>query len=205
MVLTRERWLEVLATCGVRAMTALKWCPHFAKHVQPARFNLGLQEMDDFLAQILHESGNLEHLVENLNYRPETLMRVWPTRFPGMAKAMQYAYDDEKLATEVYGGRLGNNWEGDGFKYRGRGLIQVTGKANYALLESLTKQPLVDFPVMLEDPETALECSLLWWENKVPDSAIDTIERSTRVVNGGLNGLEDRRKKYAKTQAALNP
>lgn len=195
-MIAAARWLEVLTYCGVRALTAATWAPLFERYVQPDRFDLGFQEIDDFVGQVLFETAQLEHLEENLNYRPERLCQVWPERFRGLADAMPYAYNPEALAEKVYGRRpdLGNDAPGDGFKYIGRGIPMVTGKANYAMLEGLTHQPLVDFPVMLRNPDIALQCAILWWEEKVPDSAINTIERVTRAVQGGQLGLSERKR-----------
>lgn len=188
------RWLEVLVHCGVRPSVAVVWAPIFAHYVQPSSFNQGAREADDFLGQVLFETGYLEHLEEDLNYRPERLCQVWPNRFPGLASAMPYAYNPEALAEKVYGYRhdLGNDKAGDGFKYLGRGIPMVTGKANYALLEKLTGEPLIDFPVLLKDPDIALRCAVLWWEKKVPDSAIDSITRVTRAVQGAKLALAER-------------
>jgi putative chitinase len=201
----RSRWLAVLTTCGVAAERAANWAPLFEAQVQPAAFNLGLQELDDFVSTILHESVNLKRLKEDLNYTAQRLLEVWPQRFTGVADAMRYEFNPEALAEKVYGRRadLGNDRPGDGWKYKGRGLIQVTGKANYALLERITGMPLVEHPDMLEQPELALRCSLLWWEAKVPDSAIDTVERVCRVVNGGTVGLNERRAKYERAHNEL--
>lgn len=192
-MITESRWLEVLVYCGVRPSTAVIWAPLFTRHVQPDRFSQGEREIDDFVGQVLHETARLEHLVENLNYRPERLCEVWPSRFRGVAEAMPYAYNPEALAEKVYGKRMGNDQPGDPFRFIGRGIPMVTGRENYELLEDLTGYPLLDFPVMLEDPDIALQCAVLWWDKKIPDSAIDSIERTTRAVNGGTVGLEDRR------------
>lgn len=192
MNITAARWLEVLTYCGVRAGTAVKWAPIFEEHIQPDRFSKGLQEIDDFVGQVLHETAMLEKLVESLNYSAQRLTEVWPSRFPGVAAATPYAWNPEALAEKAYGGRLGNTAPGDGFKYLGRGIPMVTGKVNYQLLQDLTGEPLVDFPVLLENPGIALRCGLLWWEKKVPDSAINSVERVTRAVQGGQQELERR-------------
>ncbi len=86
-----------------------------------------------FLAQTAHESGGYRAIKENLNYKAESLMRVWPRYFPTMEIAKQYAHNQEKIANRAYGGRMGNGDEasGDGWRYCGRGLIQLTGKSNY--------------------------------------------------------------------------
>jgi putative chitinase len=197
------RWHAVLLHCGVRESTAAEWAPLFERHIQPERFSLGQREIDDFVAQVLHETTRLEHLTENLNYRAERLMEVWPKRFPNRSIAGMYQWRPEALGNFVYGGRMGNDQEGDGFRYLGRGIPMVTGKANYLLLQQLTGLPLVSYPTMLADPDTALRCAVLWWEKKVPDEAIDTLERVSRAVNGGTVGLEDRRLLARKAAEAL--
>ena len=87
-----------------------------------------------FIGQCAHESNNFKTLEENLNYKPEALMRVWPSRFPDLPTAMKYAHNPDAIANKVYGGRMGNGPEetGEGAKYKGRGLIQLTGKEAYA-------------------------------------------------------------------------
>lgn len=187
-----DRWRRVLMACAVRGETVALWAPLFEKYVQPSAFSQGTRELDDFVGQVLHETGRLERLEENLNFRPERLCQVWPSRFVGVAAARPYAYNPEALANLVYGKRMGNDVPGDGFRYRGRGIPMVTGKENYQLLEQLTGLPLVRDPDQLAKPEPALRCAVLWWEKRVPDAAIDTIERVTRAVNGGDIGLEDR-------------
>lgn len=105
-----------------------------------------------FLAQIAQESGQLNKLVENLNYSAKRLMEVWPNRFPDMDKANRYANNPEKLANYVYASRLGNGNEasGDGWAYRGRGLIQITGRGNYRSVASALGLPLEAQPELLE-------------------------------------------------------
>jgi putative chitinase len=198
-------WLHVLTYCGVRAATAVEWVDLFEKHIQPANFSLGERELDDFIGQILHETRRLEALEENLSYSPQRLCEVWPGRFPGVAAAKPYAWNEEALAEKVYGYRhdLGNTRAGDGYRFRGRGIPMITGRANYGLLAQLTGMPLLDQPELLAEKEPALLCAVLWWEKMVPDSAIDTIDRVTRAVNGGEIGIEDRQALTEKAGAAL--
>lgn len=203
MHITEARWLEVLTYCGVRALTAARWAPIFVRHVQPSGFSQGARELDDFVGQVLHETAMLERLVEDLSYSAQRLTEVWPKRFPSLASATPVAWNPEGLAERAYGGRLGNTARGDGFKYRGRGIPMVTGKTNYQLLQDLTGEPLVDFPVLLEDPDTALRCGVLWWEGKVPDSAIDSVERVTRAVQGGQQELDRRAHLTGRAKVAL--
>ena len=166
-------------------------------------FSVGLREMDDFVGQILHETQMLEALVENLNYSAKRLTEIWPGRFPTLDSATPFARNQMALAEKVYGGRLGNTRPGQGFRYRGRGIPMITGYANYELLQRLTGVPLVDNPESLAEPDMAMRVGILWWEKKVPDSAIDSIEKVSRAVNGGLIGLPDRKALTDKAGVAL--
>lgn len=202
-MIAESRWLEVLTYCGVRAATAAVWAPAFVRHVQPEAFSLGAREIDDFVGQVLHETARLEKLEENLNYRPERLMQVWPARFTSLAIAKLYAYNPEALANFTYGKRMGNIAPGDGYRYRGRGIPMITGLDGYLLLERLTGLPLVAHPERLTDPDTALRCGVLWWEKRVPDHAIDSLERVSRAVQGGDLALGDRQYLTGRASVAL--
>lgn len=184
-------WNRVLVACNVKPTTAAIWSEIFAAGIGEDTFSKDEQDLRNFLAQVLHESVMLEHLREDLSYSAGRLTKVWPRRFPTYSSALPYAGDPEALANKVYGGRLGNVEPGDGWKYIGRGLIMCTGKANYALLERLTKLPLVDYPVLLENPMYALICSVAWWEHSVDDDTLDDPERVREQVNGGHIGLEE--------------
>lgn len=191
-MITRQEWRQVLLSAGVSPATAVRWAPRFEARVQPELFSVGAAELDDFVGQVLHETAKLESLEENLNYSSKRLCQVWPVRFPDEGVAAPYAFNPERLANKTYGGRMGNTEPGDGWRYRGRGIPMVTGKDNYELLEHLTGMPLVANPDLLKDPDMALQCAVLWWEKKVPDSAIDSIDRVSRAVQGGTTGLSDR-------------
>lgn len=117
-----------------------------------------------FLAQVGHESGQLRQLVENLNYSADALVRTWPSRFTAET-AQAYARQPEKIANRVYGGRMGNGPEasGDGWRYRGRGLIQLTGRANYRAAGQALGLPLEEQPELLEQPEQAAQSAAWWW------------------------------------------
>lgn len=186
-----EQWANVLAGMGVRDTVADDWAEPFAAVMGEQPWSSDL-DLPNFLAQVIHESGYLQRLEENLSYSAERLMAVWPRRFPTLAVAQRYARNPRALACYVYGGRLGNRNPDDGWRYRGRGLIQITGLDNYRLAESLTSMPLVDVPDMLLQPEPALRASVAWWESSVPDSALGDVARVTRYVNGGTTGLAER-------------
>lgn len=202
-MITAAQWVRILQLCGVHLTTSVRWGPVFEKRVQPESFSLGRREIDDFLGQVLVETGMLEYLVENLNYSAAGLVKVWPGRFPTLAAAMPYAYHPEALGNKTYGGRMGNMQPGDGYKFLGRGIPMVTGRDNYSLLASLTGLPLIDHPELLQVPDNALRCAILWWEKKVPDCAIDSCDRVTRDVNGGGMALAERQRSTARAAKAL--
>lgn len=194
-----SQWLTVLMGCGVKKDTAARWAPVFAEVVREDSFNKRDSELDDFLGQILHESSHLERMEEGLSYSAERLMAVWPKRFPTLEAATPYARNPVALANKVYGGRLGNTGPGDGYKYRGRGLLQVTGYANYAAVAEVLRLDLVGNPDLMAQPKVALLSAIAWWEKNIPDSVIGDVERESRLVNGGTVGLAERR---ALTEAA---
>ena len=189
---TAAEWEKILLDCGVNPDTAKQWGSVFADTIRPETFSLGDGEVDDFLGQILHESQGLTHFSENMNYSAERLCQVWPGRFPTLSDARPYARNPEALANRVYGGRMGNTEPGDGWKYRGRSPIQLTGKSNYELVGELMGQDLVGMPELLEMPHFALEAAIYWWEDRIPDAMIGDPEKVTKRVNGGLLGLAER-------------
>lgn len=198
-------WLSVLLHCGVRIKPASTWAPIFAQVIDDGTFSKGDAEVDDFLGQILHESDLLESLEESLDYRtPGLLMKTWPTRFKSLADERPYLHNPEALANKVYGGRMGNVNPGDGWKYRGSGLIQVTGADNFKALQAATGIPVFDHPELLRmaSPE-CLRVSIAWWNGHVPDSVIGNVSKVTRIVNGGQIGLAEREKLTDEARDAL--
>lgn len=189
---TAEDWYKVLIDCQVKPFSAAKWSVVFADTIKSGSFSKGDSELDDFLGQVLHESGGLEHMEEGLNYSAARLMRVWPARFPTEEAALPFAYNPEALANNVYGGRMGNDEPGDGWLYRGRSPIQITGKDNYRKVGNLLGQDLVGIPQLLSQPRFALEACIAWWEDAIPDRLLGDLEKVTRRVNGGLTGLAQR-------------
>jgi putative chitinase len=189
---TSQDWYNILVRCQVKPLVAADWSLVFADVVKPTSFSAGDADLQDFLGQILHESAGLTVFSENMNYSPERLVQVWPSRFPTVNAARPYARNPEALANRVYGGRMGNTEPGDGWRYRARGPIQLTGKNNYELVGNLVGQDLVSLPELMEQPHYALEAAIAWWEDAIPDSILGDPEKVTRRVNGGLIGLADR-------------
>ena len=158
-----------------------------------------------FIGQCAHESANFTKLEENLNYRPERLMQVWPSRFPDLQTADKYAHQPQLLANKVYAGKLGNNQENDGWNFHGRGLIQLTGRENYANCGSGIGVDLIGNPNWLLDPKYAALSAGWFWHKKGLNALADAkdYDTMTKRINGGLNGLDDRKAKIAKALSIL--
>ena len=150
-----------------------------------------------FIGQCSHESEHFRFLEENLNYKAESLMRVWPSHF-NHAMAQECAHNPKKIADIAYAHRMGNGGPetGDGFAYRGRGLIQLTGKSNYHACGEELGIDLINNPDYLSTPEGACLSAGWFWHthglNQLADA--NEIEHMTKKINGGTIGLEDRRK-----------
>jgi putative chitinase len=153
-----------------------------------------------FIGQCMHESGGFKFLKENLNYSASALMRTWPSRFPDIDTAEKYERNPEKIANKVYGGRMGNTEEGDGAKYIGRGLIQLTGKENYANCGLGLGVDLLGNPDWLSNPKYAVMSAGWFWNKKNLNQYADTmdIETMTKRINGGSIGIADRTAKINK-------
>lgn len=151
-------------------------------------------EQAEWLAQCGHESAQFGRLTENLNYSPRALMATWPKRFPDLQIAAKYARQPERIANYVYANRMGNGefGSGDGYRYRGRGLLQITGKENYGTCGVALNLPLLTFPQKLEDPINAARSAGWYWRTRVKNHTPGDIVHSTKIINGGLNGLAER-------------
>lgn len=149
----------------------------------------------DFFAHVSVETGGLTRLDENLNYRAAQLCLVWPARFGSLAAAAPFAHHPEALANKVYGGRLGNAKPGDGWKYRGQGLIQTTGAYNFKRLQNITGVPLLSHPELVMSPAHMLECAAILYGSlgAIPFADRGDILGSTRKINGGTTGFTERR------------
>jgi len=170
------------------------------------RFDINTPERQAcFLGQCAHESGGFTALKENLNYSAEGLTKVWPKRFTSLEVAQPYHRNPEKIANKVYADRMGNGDEssGEGFKYRGRGLIQLTGKDNYKACGDALGVDLVEEPDLVSTPQyAALSAGWFWDKNKLNQFAdSNDMTTLTKRINGGTHGLDDR---VARTQHAID-
>jgi putative chitinase len=174
-----------------KAMEFYKFTPERAAH---------------FFAQTAHESGNFKAFSENLNYGAKGLLGIFKKYFPTEAKALEYERKPEKIANLVYASRMGNGDEasGDGYKFRGRGALQLTGKSNYQAFSDYMKKPeIMDNPDLVAT-EYSFESAIFFFDkNKLWDIcdkgvSKDTILALTKRINGGTHGLEDREEKTNK-------
>lgn len=197
---------------------ATHWCA-LINEVCPRYGMTDKNLFEEFLAQILHESDCFQVREENLNYTsPERLMEVWPLRFLRVASAMLYVRKPEDLANYVYRGRMGNNEPGDGWRFRGRGLLQITGRDSYTLYWRYKKEhlgyPVIGLPDTVEEMAgmisandlCALDASL--WEFAIDKKLLslaltDQFKVITRRINGGTIGIQEREHYYVRAKEFL--
>ena len=221
--------IDQLVAAGIKPEVAQRWLPH----VQNALARFGIEsprQVAAWIAQTAHESGGFVMLTENLNYSADTMAVVWPSRFavqepdpkrPGKTKAKKDAKGKntpnkfalalhrkpEMLANVVYANRMANGptESGDGWRYRGRGLKQLTGKDNYTRCGQGLGLDLVANPDLLLEPEgAALSAAWFWAINKCgPIADADDFVGLTKKINGGTIGLEDRQRRYKAVLATM--
>lgn len=159
-----------------------------------------------FSAQLAYESGDLTQWIENLNYSSSRLLAVWPSRFNGQS-ASECAGNPVKIANKVYSNRMGNGDEnsGDGWRYRGRGPIQLTGRANYQQAGTALGLDMEDNPDQVATPEVGLRVAAWFWADRGCNDLADArnFREITRRINGGMNGYTGRLKKYRANQSVL--
>jgi putative chitinase len=215
--------VEHIVAAGVKQATAQKWVDAVAAACQ--EFNIDTpQRIAGFLSQCAHESGGFERLQENLNYSADGMAGIWPKRFAVLGPdgkpvkkdgknqpnkfALALHRKPEMIANVVYSGRMGNGptESGEGWKYRGRGLKQLTGKTNHSNCSKGLGVDLVDNPDLLLEPIYAARSAAWFWSTNKCNVFADAedIEGLTRRINGGLIGLEDRKKRYASAMRSFS-
>jgi len=215
--------LNHLVAAGVSQQLAERWVVPVQKAMERYAINTRLQ-VAAWLAQVAHESGGFRLLTENLNYSAQTMATVWPARFAEKGPDGKHKRDErgarvpnkfalalhrkpEDLANVVYAARMGNGpiTSGDGWRYRGRGLKQLTGKDNYSRCGQALGVDLVANPDLLLEPEfAALSAAWFWSANKCgPIADADDFVGLTRKINGGTIGLDDRQRRYRAVLAAM--
>jgi len=207
MTITKEQLKAIMPNAGNRIDLYLPVINKYA-----SEFGLLSKiQMAHFLAQIAHESGELRYTEENLNYSEEALLRVFPKYF-SQATAKSYARNPEKIGSRVYANRMGNGDEasGDGFFYRGRGLIQITGKNNYQaynryLISTGMDVNLLDYPQLLSGSTGAVKSAMWFFKTHgcLRYAQADDLKNVTLKINGGLNGLTARKNYLLRAKKAL--
>jgi len=187
--------LSVEILRGVMPSAPLPWLEQMVAQLPAAGFDTD-HEVASFVAQVAHESKEFRTLQENLNYSAERLMVVWKKRFPTLDFAKDYEHNPEKLGNYVYANRNGNGDEasGDGYRFRGRGPLQITGRSHYSRCAGDIMSPIVFDPDLLLLPAIGIRSAIWYWQadglDKVDDD--DDVRLETRAINGGELGLADR-------------
>ena len=187
--------------------TSAKWTDPLNNILNKYAINT-VQRAASFISQTAHESGDYKLLSENLNYSAAGLLSTFPKYFTA-ATAASFARNPEKIANRTYAGRMGNGNEqsGDGYKYRGRGLLQVTGKSNYLACSKAMygDDRLITSPEMLETIEGAIMSAVWYWNSRSLNALADAgdVLATTKKINGGTIGLEDRQARYTKALTIL--
>ncbi|HBO5407499.1 TPA: glycoside hydrolase family 19 protein [Pseudomonas aeruginosa] len=209
MLITEQQLLQIFPNAGHRAGFFVP-----ALNVAMERFGITAPvRVAAFLAQVGHESSQLTRLVENLNYSAQGLAATWPSRYRGAdgkpnALALNLARHPQAIANNTYASRNGNGDEasGDGWRFRGRGLLQITGRKNYRAAGAGLGLPLEAEPELLEQPEHAARSSAWWWAahglNGLADSGRFAL--ITRTINGGMNGQVERLELWERAKAVLS-
>jgi putative chitinase len=159
-----------------------------------------------FIAQCAHESGSFTTFIENLNYSAEGLHNTFPKYFASVQAAKPFERQPEKIANKVYGGRMGNNTTGEGWKFRGRGLIQLTGKENYTKCGKTIGVDLLTNPDYASTIEGAFKTALWFWNSNGLNAFADKedLVGMTKKINGGTKGLEERKEFYHRAVKVLS-
>lgn len=186
--------LGIIMPLARRSGRAAKYIDNINKYMQAFEINTPLRAAH-FLAQIAHESGELAYTEENLNYRASALLSVFPKYF-NSSTAPLYAGKPQKIANRVYANRLGNGSEasGDGWKYRGRGFIQLTGKSNYEKYKAFCGYDVVKNPDLLSGQPGCIRSACWFWHTHKLNASADhnDLKAITKAINGGTNGLSSR-------------
>ncbi len=215
--------VEHIVAAGVKQAAAQKWVDAVAAACQEFNINTP-QRIAGFLSQCAHESGGFERLQENLNYSADGMAGIWPRRFAVLGPdgkpvkkdgknqpnkfALALHRKPEMIANVVYSSRMGNGptESGEGWKYRGRGLKQLTGKDNHRACSAGLGVDLVENPDLLLEPVYAARSAAWFWATNKCNNFADAgdIEGLTKKINGGLIGIEDRKKRYASAMRSLS-
>jgi putative chitinase len=192
---------------GISAGLAVRWF----QHIDTAMTEFGITSPTDqsmFIAQVGHESSGFSTLVESFNYSVDSLKktfgnRLTPYQCEMLGRTTTQAAHQPQIAKLVYGSRMGNKEAGDGWKYRGRGLIQITGRENYTKCGTALKLDLISTPELLEQERHAARSAAWYYTLRGCLLYSGDVVRVTQIINGGQNGIDDRKARYNKARAVL--
>ncbi|ECS7436826.1 glycoside hydrolase family 19 protein [Salmonella enterica] len=197
------------AAAGISAELAARWF----KPVSTAMVEFGITSADDqamFIAQVGHESGGFSCIIENLNYSVNGLLATFGKYFDAESaekygRTSEHPANQQAIANIVYANRMGNGYPGsnDGWNYRGRGLIQITGRDNYRDCSAGVKTDLLLVPQLLEQDEYAARSAAWFYASRGCLKHSGDITAVTKIINGGTNGLDDRKSRYEKAKSVL--
>ncbi|EMB3198926.1 glycoside hydrolase family 19 protein [Salmonella enterica] len=192
---------------GISAGLSARWYPHITAAMSEFGITAPLDQAM-FLAQIGHESGGFTRIVENLNYSADGLKSTFGKYFPGdtaqiYGRTAAHPANQKAIANIVYAHRMGNIEENDGWNYRGRGLIQITGHDNYRDCGAGLGTDLILSPQLLEKDEYAARSAAWFFASKGCLKRSGDIKAVTKIINGGTNGLDDRKARYEKAKSVL--
>jgi putative chitinase len=172
-----------------------KWLEPLLKTFEKYEINTPRRQAA-FIGQCGHESASFKVLRENLNYSAKGLTATWPSRFPNIEQAMEFERKPERIANKVYGGRadLGNTEDGDGWRFSGKGLVQLTGRNNFKTCGDALGVDLIANPDLLLEPEYAALSAGWFWNKRGLNALADNEDWTTitKRINGGTHGLQDR-------------
>ncbi|EFB7253007.1 glycoside hydrolase family 19 protein [Escherichia coli] len=193
---------------GIPPALAQRWY----RHIDAAMKEFGITAVNDqamFIAQLGHESAGYSQLVESFNYSVDGLKKTFSKRLSAYQCEMLGRIDGKQVAHQpqianlVYGGRMGNNCQGDGWKYRGRGLLQITGRENYTKCGAALQLDLVSTPELLEQERHAARSAAWFYALRGCLTYSGDVVRVTQIINGGQNGVSDRQVRFTRAKAAL--
>ncbi|WZX60560.1 glycoside hydrolase family 19 protein [Salmonella enterica subsp. diarizonae serovar 58:r:z53] len=192
---------------GISAGLSARWYPHITAAMSEFGITAPLDQAM-FIAQVGHESGGFTRIVENLNYSADGLKATFGKYFPGdtaqlYGRTADHPANQKAIANIVYAHRMGNIEESDGWNYRGRGLIQITGHDNYRDCGAGLGADLILSPQLLEQDEYAARSAAWFFASKGCLKRSGDIKAVTKIINGGTNGLDDRKARYEKAKSVL--
>ncbi|MCZ0823696.1 glycoside hydrolase family 19 protein [Dickeya solani] len=206
--MTQDQFMQA---AGINQLIAARWYPYLLKTF--AEFDITSKlEQAMFIAQVGHESGGWRDIVESFNYSAQGLQSTFGNRLTAADAVRLGRRPGEnsvprqrqvQIADAVYAYRMGNNKECDGWDYRGRGLIQITGRANYTECGTALGLDLISCPYLLERDDIAMRSAGWFWQSRGCGAAVPDVTRVTRIINGGVNGLDDRRSRFELAKRVL--